>query len=838
MSKKMLINALLPEESRVAIVQDGLLSELDIEIAGKEQTKGNIYKAVVVRVEPGLQAAFVDYGAERMGFLQMGEIHPGLFPKKSEDSESRDRSRINDILRRGQELLVQIVKEERGGKGAALTTYLSLPGRYMVLMTGNDTKGISRKITEESERKELKKALAQFDIPKDMGVIVRTAAIGKEPEELKRDFEYLKRVYSTILERSRSHRAPSLVYKESNLVIRSIRDYFSSDMDEVLVDDPDTYADAKEFFQQVMPEYASLVKLHQEKRAIFSRYQIEEQIALIGKNQIPLPSGGSIVIDSTEALVAIDVNSGKSKGEGGLESTAYKTNLEAAEQAARQLRLRDLGGLIVIDFIDMRNRKHCRDVEKALKDALKQDKARVTVGHISQFGLLEMSRQRIKATLGEGAFLPCPHCTGAGKIRSPESQAVAFMRRIHAAASKGQIGTLIGEVPSSVADYLNNYKREELLSLEKRLDLRILIHGQPHFTPNQAELSSLRREKKEDEATFEVGFSDPQSYQRPSFEMDEEFAGEPAPAPAPFEAQDAAEAQESTGEAPGPEGAEAAAPGTGKKRRRRRKRGRAAAGEETADSPESEEAEEARPRSAAAQASPPEHTEAEEALQTEELPQEGAEASAPAKSSRRRRRGRRRGKGREEAGEAEAAEDMAAEAAHAVPGPEAEVPAPSPRIPKAAEAPAAPAGEEKRELPPAEAPAATPPESAAEQGGAPEEEKPAGRPRRKKAQEAAAPEQAEAAEKPAAQKAPRRKAAQKPEGDQPLAIPDPAAPTEEKPAPRPRRTSRARKAAEEQTQGVEAAPEKDASAKPAARKRAAPRKKAAQSPAEPTEAEE
>jgi ribonuclease E len=502
MSKKMLINATHLEENRVAIVEDGILIELDIEIAGKEQTKGNIYKGIVVRVETGLQAAFIDYGGERLGFLQMGEIHPSVYKAAEKGGENRGRPRINDVLRRGQELLVQIVKEERGTKGAALTTFLSLPGRYMVLMPDSDTKGVSRKIEEESQRKKLKEAMASLDLPPNMGYIVRTAGIGQKKEELKRDFDYLVRLYQNIQTLGKEARAPALIYKESNLVIRSIRDYFSSEMDEVLVDDPRVFQEARDFFQQVMPEYARLVKLHQERRPIFARYQIEEQIETISKNKVPLPSGGSIVIDQTEALVAVDVNSGKMATEQGVEATAYKTNLEAAAEAGRQLRLRDLGGLIVIDFIDMRDRKHIREVEKCLKDALKNDKARVTVGRISQFGLLEMSRQRIKAALAEGAYLTCPHCFGSGKIKSPEAQAVAFMRKIQAGVAKGQIGLVEGEVPLDVAIYLLNSKREELHEMERQRNLSIFIKGHPHFVAGQAELTFHKREQEKAEPEF------------------------------------------------------------------------------------------------------------------------------------------------------------------------------------------------------------------------------------------------------------------------------------------------------------------------------------------------
>jgi ribonuclease E len=494
--KKMLVNATHPEENRVAIVEDGILSELDIEITGKEQTKGNIYKATVIRVEQGLQAAFVDYGAERLGFLQMGEIHPGLYPKKTGE-ESKSRPRVTDILHRGQELLVQVTKEERGNKGAALTTFISLPGRYMVLMPGDNTRGMSRKIPDGAERKQLKESIQQFELPDEIGYIIRTAAIGQSPDELKRDLQYLLRVYNNVLELSRKVKAPAPVYRESNLMIRSIRDYFTRDMDEVLVDDEAVFKEAKDFFLQVMPEYAKLVKLHQERRPIFSKYQIEDQIETIAQKQVFLPSGGSIVIDSTEALVAIDVNSGKMASEQGVEGTAYKTNLEAADEVARQLRLRDLGGLVVIDFIDMRDRKHIREVEKRLKDALKPDKARVTVGRISQFGLLEMSRQRIKAALAEGAYLSCPNCLGTGRVRSVEAQAVAFLRKLHAAVARGQLDKIEGEIPLAVSHYLLNNKREELVELERRYQTSIIIRGRKSFIADQTELTLTKREKEE-----------------------------------------------------------------------------------------------------------------------------------------------------------------------------------------------------------------------------------------------------------------------------------------------------------------------------------------------------
>ncbi|MDX2495932.1 MAG: Rne/Rng family ribonuclease [Desulfuromusa sp.] len=501
MSKKMLINASHPEENRVAIVVDGILSELDIEIAGQEQSKGNIYKAVVVRVETGLQAAFVDYGAEKLGFLQIGEVHTKLYPPQN---ETKSRPRIAEILQRGQEILVQIVKEERGSKGAALTTFLSIPGRYMVLMPDSTTKGVSRKISVDSERRNLKKTMAELDLPERMGYIVRTAGIGKDKDELKRDFDYLVRLFEGIVSRKDQIKAPAQLYQESNLAIRSIRDYFSTEMDEVLVDDPKVYQDTKDFFSLVMPELKHLVKRHRERRPVFSRYQIEEQIEGLSKNQAPLPSGGSIVLDQTEALVAIDVNSGKMSGESGIEATAFKTNLEAAVEVGRQLRLRDLGGLIVIDFIDMRDRKNIREIEHEVRKALKDDKAKVSVGRISQFGLLEMSRQRLKPVLSVGAYLDCPHCKGLGQIKSVEAQAVAFLRQAHTSAAKGQIAHIEASVPLEVANYLLNQKRSTITELERQLKLKISLLGRSDLLPGDMELELHKREKEQQDNTRQI----------------------------------------------------------------------------------------------------------------------------------------------------------------------------------------------------------------------------------------------------------------------------------------------------------------------------------------------
>jgi len=498
----MLINATLPEEDRVAIVEDGILTELDIEIAGRQQTKSNIYKGEVVRVEQGLQAAFVDYGAQRPGFLQIGEIHPSLYPKREDDTPHPRRPPITDILKRGQQILVQVVKEERGNKGAALTTEVSLPGRYMVLMPESNSRGISRKIDNDSIRKGIKQTMAGLELPENMGYIIRTAAIDQPPEELKRDFDYLLNTYNSIISHNETAKAPALIYQESNLVIRSIRDYFNTDIDEVLIDDRTVFQEARDFFKAVMPEFAPLVKLHQERRPIFARYQIEEQISQLSSNTVNLPSGGSIVLDQTEALVAIDVNSGKMSSEQDVEATAHRVNLEAAVEVARQLRLRDMGGLIVIDFIDMRQRKNAREVEKALKTALKIDKARVTVGRIShQFGLLEMSRQRIKANLNEGAYRVCAHCQGKGRIQSEETCSVSLLRQIQASTAKGNVSKVLCKAAVDVANYLHNNKRRELYDLEQRYNLTISITADPLFLPEQIELEVIKQsqEKKEND---------------------------------------------------------------------------------------------------------------------------------------------------------------------------------------------------------------------------------------------------------------------------------------------------------------------------------------------------
>ena len=496
-SKKMLINVMHPEETRVAIVHDGRLMELNIEISGKEQIKGNIYKGIVLRVEPGLQAAFVDIGRAKPGFLQIGELHPDYWEWRDDipEEQRKRRPRIQEVLRRGQELVVQVEKDERDNKGSALTSYLSLPGRYMVIMPGSDSTGISRKVEQEGTRKKLKEIVAEMSIPEGMGYIIRTEAVGRAPEELQKDFTSLIDMYESIKRKASEIQGAGEIYRDSGLIIRTIRDYFSDDIDEVLVDSKDAYREAKEFFRDTMPACEKLVKLHKEKRPIFSRFQLEEQIDQIYEKRVPLPSGGSLIIEPTEALVSIDVNSGKSSGERGIEDTAFKSNMEAAEEVARQLRLRDLGGLIVIDFIDMRDNKHNSDVEKTLKNALKMDKARVNVGHISQFGIMEMSRQRIAKTLNDAIHLECPHCEGRGKVKSVEAMAVSFLRKVHAAAAKGTVAEVRGGLPLEVAYYLLNRKKRELTQIENDYEIDVTVKGKTSFLLNQLELETVKREK-------------------------------------------------------------------------------------------------------------------------------------------------------------------------------------------------------------------------------------------------------------------------------------------------------------------------------------------------------
>ncbi len=469
--KRMLINATQAEERRLAIVDGQKLLDYEIEIEGREQRKGNIYKAVVTRVEPSLEACFVDYGEDRHGFLPFKEISRNYFQGNTAPSQAR----INDVIKEGQELLVQVEKEERGNKGAALTTFVSLAGRYVVLMPNNPRGGgVSRRI-EGEDRQELKQALDQLEYPNGMSIIARTAGIGRAAAELQWDLNYLLKLWNAIDGAATGSKGAFLIYQESSLVIRAIRDYFNSDIGEILIDTDDIFEQAHQFMAHVMPEHEHRVKRYRDDAPLFSRFQIEHQIETAYSRTVQLPSGGAIVIDQTEALVAVDVNSARAIKGGDIEETATRTNLEAADEVARQARLRDLGGLIVIDFIDMDESKNRREVENRLRDALRQDRARVQFGAISKFGLLEMSRQRLKPTLSEGASIPCPRCGGSGHIRDTESSALQILRVIQEESLKDSTSAVLVQVPVEVASFLLNEKRTEITKIELKQRINVLL---------------------------------------------------------------------------------------------------------------------------------------------------------------------------------------------------------------------------------------------------------------------------------------------------------------------------------------------------------------------------
>ena len=469
--KRMLINATQPEERRLAIVDGQKLLDYEIEIEGREQRKGNIYKAVVTRVEPSLEACFVDYGEDRHGFLPFKEISKQYFAEGVSPSQAR----INDVIREGQELIVQVEKEERGNKGAALTTFISLAGRYVVLMPNNPRGGgVSRRI-EGDDRAELKEAMDQLEYPKGMSIIARTAGIGRTAPELQWDLNYLLKLWSAIDGAAKSGKGAFLIYQESSLVIRAIRDYFNNDIGDILIDTDDIYEQAQQFMAHVMPEHAARVKRYRDDAPLFSRFQIEHQIESAYSRTVQLPSGGAIVIDHTEALVSVDVNSARAIKGGDIEETATRTNLEAADEVARQMRLRDLGGLIVIDFIDMEESKNRREVENRLRDALRQDRARVQFGTISKFGLMEMSRQRLKPALSEGAHINCPRCSGSGHIRDTESSALQILRIIQEESMKDNTAAVHCQVPVEVASFLLNEKRTEITKIELKQRVSVML---------------------------------------------------------------------------------------------------------------------------------------------------------------------------------------------------------------------------------------------------------------------------------------------------------------------------------------------------------------------------
>ncbi|MGB5495858.1 MAG: ribonuclease E, partial [Sedimenticolaceae bacterium] len=489
--KRMLINATQPEELRVAIVDGQRLYNLDIESPGREMKKANIYKGRITRIEPSLEAAFVEYGSERHGFLPMKEISRSYFDEEAFDAGRRA---INELLKEGQEVVVQVEKEERGNKGAALTTFLSLAGRYLVLMPNNPRAGgVSRRI-EGQDRSELREAMSSLEIPDGMGLIVRTAGVGKSAEELQWDLDYLLQLWNAIAQSGAERKAPFLIYQESNVIIRSIRDHLRADIGEIVVDRPEIYAQAQQFIEQVMPKYLRKLRLYEDEVPLFSRYQIESQIESAFRRELRLPSGGSIVIDHSEALTSIDINSARATKGADIEETALNTNLEAADEVARQLRLRDLGGLFVIDFIDMTPSRNQREVENRLREAMKEDRARVQIGRISRFGLLEMSRQRLRPSLGESAHQVCPRCDGHGYVRSVDSLALSILRILEEEALKENTGRVTAQLPVEVATFLLNEKRQMIADAEKRHDISIVLIPNRNLETPKYEIERTRRQ--------------------------------------------------------------------------------------------------------------------------------------------------------------------------------------------------------------------------------------------------------------------------------------------------------------------------------------------------------
>lgn len=502
--KRILINATQPEELRVATVDGQKLDNLDIETTTRKQNKSNIYKAIITRIEPSLEAAFVDFGANRHGFLPLKDVSRSYFNPSDSSKDVNERLHIKDLLHEGQELIVQVDKAERGNKGAALTTFISLAGRYLVLMPNNPRAGgVSRRI-EGDDRNEAREVLSTLEIPSGMGLILRTAGVNKTSEELKWDLEYLLQLWQAIENSAKPHPAPFLIYQESNVIIRAIRDYLREDINEILIDNLDIYEEAYAFMQQVMPQYLNKVKLYKDKVPLFTRYQIESQIESAFQRDVKLPSGGAIVLDHTEALLSIDINSARSTKGVDIEETALTTNLEAVDEIARQLRLRDLGGLVVIDFIDMLSHKNQRQVEARMKESLKMDRARVQVGRISRFGLLEMSRQRLRPSLGESSHNICPRCNGQGTIRSVESLSLSILRVMEEEAMKEKTDKLITEVPVEVATYLLNEKRQAVLDIEERQQINILLIPNINFeTPNYL-LQRLRMDDKASNTSYKL----------------------------------------------------------------------------------------------------------------------------------------------------------------------------------------------------------------------------------------------------------------------------------------------------------------------------------------------
>jgi ribonuclease E len=525
MKKEMLINVLQPEECRIAIVEDGVLEELYVERTSQEKLVGNIYKGRIVNIEPSIQAAFVDFGVGRNGFLHVSDVEPQYFARKGDangqnpthyaDVDEPDVERIDEpgerrpgqrpppyrgmrskppiqqIFKRGQEVLVQVIKEGIGTKGPTLSTYISIPGRYLVLMPGLNRVGVSRKIEDDQQRRQLRDLLRELNPPKGIGFIVRTAGLDRSKRELQADLGYLTRLWKVVVRRINKARAPAPIYEESDMITRTIRDIFTNDIDEIWVDEPSSCELAREFLQMAMPRYVNRLKLYESKEPLFHRYGLEEEITRIHQRHVPLPNGGSIVIEQTEALVAIDVNTGNFRADNNAEETAFRMNLAAAKEIARQLRLRDLGGVIVNDFIDMREERHCREVERTLRDAVDRDRARTKILKMSAFGIIEMTRQRIRPSLRRSVFEDCPSCHGTGHVKTAESVSIEVMRMLQLAANHPDVVRINLTVHSAVAAYLNNRKRRELAELEQHGQKVITVRGSDIVPPQHLAFECL-----------------------------------------------------------------------------------------------------------------------------------------------------------------------------------------------------------------------------------------------------------------------------------------------------------------------------------------------------------
>jgi ribonuclease E len=487
MERRMLINAAQSEECRIAIIDDRQLIELEIESHLAKKLKGNIYKAKIARIEPSLQAAFLDLGTTRNGFLQINDVHPALFKENTRGRGPKGKVRMQDVLSAGQEIIVQVIKEERELKGATLSTYLSLPGRYLVLMPGSDRGGVSRKINDPEHRRRLKLLSQEFELPDGMGVIIRTAGLDRSMSDLSRDLETQLKVWERVVSSVKDAKSPEVLYAESDLALRVVRDYFNPDIREILIDDLATFERVRDFVGNVMPRYRSRIKHYSGELPLFSLFAIEDQVADTLRPEIKLRSGGSIVIEQLEALVAIDVNSGKATTQGDIEQTALKTNLEAADEVARQLRLRDLGGLVVVDFIDMLDRRNRAAVEKQIREAVKMDKARIELGTLSKFGLLEMSRQRIRASITSQSHLKCQFCQGSGFLRNPELVALEILRKIQTASAAGHLAGIKVRASPGVAMFLLNNKRAQIVSLEEKYKLSAMVLADGRLTPGEYE---------------------------------------------------------------------------------------------------------------------------------------------------------------------------------------------------------------------------------------------------------------------------------------------------------------------------------------------------------------